>query len=1541
MNSIIIDELKSTDVDITYQISDWFIPENDKIQYDFSSSEKAREYTINIYGKNKDGISICTNVIGFKPFFYLKPPETWEDLSDSEFKLKVQQLQIKLLDEYYEYKFKGKLTKKKIISKFYEDHLCKLEIERKKDFWGFTNNKEFRFIKIVVKSLGLFNSLKYYFQDLKDGFTLCESNIEPFLKFIHIQKIKPCGWINVRNYTLENVADTRCDYNITANWDDIIPIENNTIAPFVIASFDIECSSSHGDFPLAIKNYKKLAQDLCMLSKANLDDKNLISNIIKAFSDDVIITNTYMINRLYSKTKLTDKHKLKLHEHEEDIRFILNKMKSLTIVNDDEDEEIEEDEEPEKKNNISVKEANEIEEALNKKLSDILPELEGDKIIQIGTTVHIYGSDDIIYKNIISLDTCDDIEDATVISCKTEKDLILKWKRELMKINPDIIIGYNIWGFDMEYIWNRAKEENIVKEFAMGLGKTITREITLIEQKLSSSALGDNSLKLFDMDGIVTIDLFKVMQRDHKLDSYKLDNVASIFIGSKKDDLKPKEIFEKFKGNSNDRCVIAKYCIQDCLLVNKLLHKLKIIENNSGMGNVCLVPLNYLFKRGQGIKIYSLITNECMKRNFVIPVKKYVINDIDIDGYEGAIVLEPKEGIYLDEPIVVFDYGSLYPSSMISRNLSHDTYVLNDKYLTIDDPNVEFVKVNYDLYEGLGDKKRKVGVKECTFAKYKDGRKGIIPDILSLLLEERKTTRNKIEHSTIIKKDGSSIIGIIHENNDDEVNITTPDKIKHKIRKIDIEIIKDTYNKFEKDVFDALQAAYKVTANSLYGQIGARTSPIYLKEIAACTTATGREMIMLAKEYVETNYNADVIYGDSVMPYTPITYKIDNNIYVNTFENIEGKWINYREFKSNDKDRYNKEQYLPNEMYVWTDMGWAKIKRFIRHKTIKKIYRIITKTGIVDVTEDHSLLDNKREIIKPSKCKVGQELLHSKPDIKDLNFNDNIDYYLNKIADNDDCIETTEQIEAQKYVIILQSLYYNISIECNNNIYKINYKNNEMDNNDIKKIEVLFDTYDGYVYDIETEHGVFHGGIGNLILKNTDSIFCKFPLKDTEGELIFGKNSLPVAIKIGKDVEKNIASIMPYPQKLNYEKCLYPFILFSKKRYVGNLYEMDVEKFKQKSMGIVLKRRDNANIVKKIYGGIINIILNSQDLDKSIRFLREELSDLVNGKADFNDLILSKTLKSSYKDPTKIAHKVLADRIGIRDAGNKPACNDRIAYIYIKNPGAKLQGDKIETPEYIKENALEPDYLHYITNQIMKPVLQLYALCLTELDDYKESHDYWDIIDAQLQLKPLYQDPIKRKRRLDNLKLIKVQEILFDEYINKLKEPKEPKKTRATTATKKKEVGAKEGAKKEVKEEVGAKEGAIKMTGDIKIVNSKAKEAITYSIKIINEGKIIYNEENKEGIKDLTKEKILNDLLIKLYKKYKKENPDFKLDIKINYKDYIKKFKLLLNKYLCYIEKTKDYNPLANDISMIKSHKELSDNADILEIKDNINLLLD
>ena len=1696
-----VDELKNNKKEILFQITDWFVPESDRNQDKDEEGTKPQEYSVLIYGTNDDGNTICTKVINFKPFFYVKPPPSWEELSDTVFEHKVGEIEMKLREEKYECKGKNGTYNKKIISKCYDDHLEPIEFIKKKDFWGFTNNKEFRFLKISVNSYYLYNNLKYYFQSdkvVKEGFKLYESNIDPFLKLIHIQKIKPCSWIKINKYSLRDAPDTTCDYNITANWSEIEPVDINKIAPLIIASFDIECTSSHGDFPVAIKNYKKLSQDLCYLAKAGLDDENLIDNIYKAYTADVNINSVYKIHRLYTKRKIDDTLKEKLKANEADIRFILNKIKTVEVHDNDNDDEEEDDDQPVRK--ITTKEINEIEESLNLKLTRLLPELKGDEIIQIGTTVNRYGSDEIIYKNIITLNSCDEIEDTEVISCKTEADLLMAWKRLMMRLNPDVLIGYNIWGFDIEYIWNRCKEVGILENFRIGLGRLRNRKSVLTEQKLASSAMGENILKLIDMDGVVCIDVFKVMQREYKLDSYKLDNVASIYIGEKKDDLKPKEIFEKFKGNSADRCVIAKYCIQDCILVNKLLHKLKILENNIGMGNVCLVPLNYLFRRGQGIKIFSLIGNECMKKGYLIPVIKNFIVDDDIEGYEGAIVLDPKEGIYLDEPIIVFDYGSLYPSSMICRNLSHDTYILDKKYLKVDDPNIEIIKVSYDLYEGLGDKKTKVGVKDCLFAAYKDGRKGIIPEVLDMLLTERKNTRKKIEYSTITTKTNEIYSGFPEETDTSYILVNVDTKESAIILKENIKSITQTYNKFECDVFDALQVAYKVTANSLYGQIGARTSPIYLKDIAACTTSTGREMIMIAKKFVEDNYNADVIYGDSVMPYTPITYKIDNQLFINTFEKIEGKWTEYNNFKPDDTDRFEKEQINPLNMKVWTNNGWATVKRIIRHKTVKKIYRVLTHTGLVDVTEDHSLLDNNCQIIKPCNCVVGQKLLHSKPEIingingindnsnDDLNDNSNLsaeqayiygmfcgdgscgsydsDYgikyswainnsdmgllirckeilekienipfkildtmkssgvyklvpynggynsiknivikyrnkcYLDKekivpneilncsdiivleafrkgLVDSDGnrkeyakygClrIDTKNQVTAQSYVLLFQLLNYSVSINTRidkPNIYRLSYTKLKQRRNPIaiKKLEVLHENYDGYVYDIETESGNFHGGIGNIILKNTDSIFCKFNIKDEEGNELYGKEALPYAIKIGKDIEKNIVGVLPYPQKLNYEKCLYPFILFSKKRYVGNLYETDVTKFKQKSMGIVLKRRDNANIVKKIYGGIIDIILNQQDLELSIKFLREELNDLVEGKADFKDLILSKNLRGFYKDPTKIAHKVLADRIAVRDPGNKPSVNDRIPYIYIKVKDAKLQGDKIENPEYIIENHLEPDYLHYITNQIMKPVLQLYALCLKDLNDYKEGEDYWDNVEADLKLKEMYKDDGRRKRRMDNLKLLKVQEILFDEFINKLKEPKVKKvrevKVKEPKVKEPKEAKVKEPkeAKSKTKNAKEAKEGKEEisddkvLTGDFKIIDSKVKNSISYKVIIKKDSKVIYTDEKefikeeatidkdkkkKKPTEELTKDKIIRKVLSEIYEKHK-ENV---IKLTLNYKGFIKYYSEIKSKYNEFIAMG-EVDPANNDISITKLQKEMFINEDMIKIKDNIVLV--
>jgi DNA polymerase elongation subunit (family B) len=160
--------------------------------------------------------------------------------------------------------------------------------------------------------------------------------------------------------------------------------------------------------------------------------------------------------------------------------------------------------------------------------------------------------------------------------------------------------------------------------------------------------------------------------------------------------------------------------VQDCELCNRLAAKLEILANNAGMANVCLVPLSFIFMRGQGIKIFSLVAKRCRDDGFLVPTRYqaprpgdrgYVAGgggeDEEEEGYEGAIVLEPEVGMYLEQPVSVLDYNSLYPSSMISHNLSHDSLVVDDAYDRL--PGLEYSEVVYDRYEGKGDEKRVVG----------------------------------------------------------------------------------------------------------------------------------------------------------------------------------------------------------------------------------------------------------------------------------------------------------------------------------------------------------------------------------------------------------------------------------------------------------------------------------------------------------------------------------------------------------------------------------------------------------------------------------------------------------------------------------------------------------------------------------------------------------------------------------------------------------------------------------------------------------------
>jgi hypothetical protein len=148
-------------------------------------------------------------------------------------------------------------------------------------------------------------------------------------------------------------------------------------------------------------------------------------------------------------------------------------------------------------------------------------------------------------------------------------------------------------------------------------------------------------------------------------------------------------------------------------------------------------------------------------------------------------------------------------------------------------------------------------------------------------------------------------------------------------------------------------------------------------------------------------------------------------------------------------------------------------------------------------------------------------------------------------------------------------------------------------------------------------------------------------------------------------------------------------------------------------MGLVTKRRDNADIVKVVVGGIIDQILNKRSSIGAVNFTKSRLMKIITGQYNIDKFIISKTLKDkeAYADWTRMVHVVLADRMAQRDPGNKPQSNDRIPFVYVEvNKKVKLQGERVEHPDFIKDNNLKIDYLFYITNQIMKPATQFLEL---------------------------------------------------------------------------------------------------------------------------------------------------------------------------------------------------------------------------------------
>ena len=310
-----------------------------------------------------------------------------------------------------------------------------------------------------------------------------------------------------------------------------------------------------------------------------------------------------------------------------------------------------------------------------------------DVVFQIGMTTGAFGSQEPLERKCLCLKQTDapDCE-----SFETEKELLKAFEKYLIKTDPDIITGWNIFGFDLEYLLIRA---TVHCGLSPVWGRVKGAVIELVEKNLSSSALGNNELKMVPMKGRYVFDLFQDVKREHKLESYSLNNVSKHFLNDQKNDMPVKEIFSRYlEGDPKRLGEVADYCIQDTVLPHKLMVKLCQIQNQIEMAKACWVPLAFLSERGQQIKVFSQMAYKARQLNFMIPTIRAPKFPTADDGYQGATVLEAQTGAYYS-PITALDFASLYPSIMCAHNLCYSTLVMNPKYDNL--PGVE--------YEQFGD----------------------------------------------------------------------------------------------------------------------------------------------------------------------------------------------------------------------------------------------------------------------------------------------------------------------------------------------------------------------------------------------------------------------------------------------------------------------------------------------------------------------------------------------------------------------------------------------------------------------------------------------------------------------------------------------------------------------------------------------------------------------------------------------------------------------------------------------------------------------
>lgn len=297
-----------------------------------------------------------------------------------------------------------------------------------------------------------------------------------------------------------------------------------------------------------------------------------------------------------------------------------------------------------------------------------------------------------------------EVADSEFIIVADEATMLEEFATLIARLDPDVLTGYNINGYDVAYLDTRYRREvDVSGRWPQGMSRAREGDVIVENRTWFSKGTGTVESNVFATEGRLTIDLMPLIKRDHKLTKYTLNAVSQHFLKSQKHDVTAKEMFLAYEAAvQTHRAVeagvlepdagarvaaiagmtrVAAYGVQDSVLVVDLFEKLNVWIGLVELSSVTGVTIAETYSRGQQCRVVSLLYDLASRRDVVLDKRRLPaprpkedadkIDDESIIRFKGGYVGNPVVGLH--DNVLCMDFASLYPSIIVAFNISHDT----------------------------------------------------------------------------------------------------------------------------------------------------------------------------------------------------------------------------------------------------------------------------------------------------------------------------------------------------------------------------------------------------------------------------------------------------------------------------------------------------------------------------------------------------------------------------------------------------------------------------------------------------------------------------------------------------------------------------------------------------------------------------------------------------------------------------------------------------------------------------------------------------